>query len=289
MLNENGKLIGDFTVSRYARGQVPADLLAGRGRLLSALVRDARRWTACVCRGASMDYPGLSDRRPASARELMQKLVRDDLSNAAFPFLSFAQARHRHDPGAGRPRQLHRRARLRDLGASRNISARCTRCCSKAGEPLGLTQFGMRALLCLRLEKSFGTWFREYRPIYGAVRGGARPLRRSASAAASSAREAAAAEKESGGKLRLCDLRRRGDRRRRDRRRADLARRQGDRLGDVGRLRPLRRQVAGDGLYREGPRRSRRTASRSRSSASAGRRGGWPRRPTIPRASECGL
>ena len=42
----------------------------------------------------------------------------------------------------------------------------------EAGEPLGLIEFGMRALLCLRLEKSFGTWFREYRPIYGPYEAG---------------------------------------------------------------------------------------------------------------------
>jgi dimethylglycine dehydrogenase len=35
-----------------------------------------------------------------------------------------------------------------------------------AGEPHGLRLFGMRALMSLRLEKSYGTWFREYRPIY---------------------------------------------------------------------------------------------------------------------------
>ena len=41
-----------------------------------------------------------------------------------------------------------------------------------AGEPHGLRLFGMRALMSLRLEKSYGTWFREYRPIYTPVEGG---------------------------------------------------------------------------------------------------------------------
>ncbi len=35
-----------------------------------------------------------------------------------------------------------------------------------AGEPHGLRLFGVRALLTMRLEKMFGTWFREYRPIF---------------------------------------------------------------------------------------------------------------------------
>src|SRR4029079_14803130 len=41
-----------------------------------------------------------------------------------------------------------------------------------AGEQHGLRLFGMRALMSLRLEKSYGTWFREYRPIYTPLEGG---------------------------------------------------------------------------------------------------------------------
>ena len=35
-----------------------------------------------------------------------------------------------------------------------------------AGEEYGIRLFGFRALMSLRLEKSYGTWYREYRPIY---------------------------------------------------------------------------------------------------------------------------
>jgi len=35
-----------------------------------------------------------------------------------------------------------------------------------------LVHFGMRALLALRLEKNFPTWYRELRPIYGAYEAG---------------------------------------------------------------------------------------------------------------------
>jgi dimethylglycine dehydrogenase len=41
-----------------------------------------------------------------------------------------------------------------------------------AGKEHGLRLFGMRALMSLRLEKSFGTWFREYRPIYTPLEAG---------------------------------------------------------------------------------------------------------------------
>jgi len=35
-----------------------------------------------------------------------------------------------------------------------------------AGADLGLVHFGARALNSLRLEKGFGNWAREYRPVY---------------------------------------------------------------------------------------------------------------------------
>ena len=35
-----------------------------------------------------------------------------------------------------------------------------------AGADLGLRPFGMRAMMSLRLEKSFGAWLREYKPDY---------------------------------------------------------------------------------------------------------------------------
>ncbi len=41
-----------------------------------------------------------------------------------------------------------------------------------AGEPLGLRPFGLRALNAMRLEKNFGGWGREYRPIYGPLEAG---------------------------------------------------------------------------------------------------------------------
>jgi dimethylglycine dehydrogenase len=70
-----------------------------------------------------------------------------------------------------------------------------------AGADLGLKDFGMRALLCLRLEKNFGTWYREFRPIYGPYEAG---LGRFVATGKGDfiGREAALAERESGGTLR---------------------------------------------------------------------------------------
>ena len=46
----------------------------------------------------------------------------------------------------------------------------------EAGEEFGIVDFGMRALLSMRLEKNFPTWFRELRPIYGPFEGCDGPL-----------------------------------------------------------------------------------------------------------------
>ena len=43
---------------------------------------------------------------------------------------------------------------------------RCSTELMAAGEEYGIRLFGFRALMSLRLEKSYGTWYREYRPIY---------------------------------------------------------------------------------------------------------------------------
>ena len=72
----------------------------------------------------------------------------------------------------------------------------------KAGREYGLKLFGGRALNAMRIEKSFGSWAREYRPIYGPFEAG---LDRFVDFKKSEfiGRAAAAEEKESGGALRL--------------------------------------------------------------------------------------
>ncbi|TIP69389.1 MAG: aminomethyl transferase family protein, partial [Mesorhizobium sp.] len=41
-----------------------------------------------------------------------------------------------------------------------------------AGEDFGIRLFGARALNAMRLEKNYGSWAREYRPIYGPLEAG---------------------------------------------------------------------------------------------------------------------
>ena len=182
------------------------------------------------------------------AREVLAEVTRADVSNAAFPFMAIAAHGYRHGAVPGRPRQLHGRPRLRDLDGA-GVPAPCLRGldgCRRAEFGIGL--FGGRALNALRLEKNYGSWAREYRPIYGPAGGRARPLRRlwqggrlhrqgSGAGRAGGGRQAQAARLHGGGRGR-----------RRHRRRADLARGRSARLGDVRRLRPrCWARVEGDG------------------------------------------
>ena len=200
MLNERGKLIGDFTIGRYAQDKF---LLVCSYAAEGSHMRWFERYlpaSGVSCRAASMDYPGLSIAGP-NARDLLQKLTRDDVSNEKFPFLSFC----RMDVGMI-PALVGRVSFTGELGYEIWVRPEYQRALYdlllEAGAPLGLTLFGMRALMCLRLEKSFGTWAREYRPIYGPYEAG---LGRFVDLKKADfiGREAALKEKESGGKLRL--------------------------------------------------------------------------------------
>ena len=195
MLNDNGKLIGDFTLSRYAEDKF---LLICSLSAVDYYLRwfEKQAIEGVTCRGVSMDYPGLSVAGP-KARELMQKLVREDLSNAAFPFMSFRKL----DIGMI-PALVGRVSFTGELGYEIWVRPEYQRALHKLLVEAGATQFGLRALLCLRLEKSFGTWFREYRPIYGPYEAGLGrfvDLKRGGFVGAA----AAGAEKAEGGKLRL--------------------------------------------------------------------------------------
>ena len=100
-----------------------------------------------------------------NARTLLSRLTGDDVSNAAFPFLSF-----RAMEVAMLPAHVGRISFTGELGYEIWVPADCQialyDAIVAAGADLGLRHFGARALNSLRLEKSFGNWAREYRPIY---------------------------------------------------------------------------------------------------------------------------
>ena len=200
MLNERGKLIGDFTMCRLAEE---------RFFLIGTWAAETwyRRWferhappASVTVRPCAMEYVGLAIAGPA-AREILQPLMSEDLSTAAFPFMSFRQV----DVGMV-PVLMGRVSFTGDLGYEMWVSVEYQRnlhaLLTQAGSAYGLKPFGGRALNSMRLEKSFGNWAREFRPIYGPYEAG---LGRFVNMDKGDfvGREAALAEKHSGGALRL--------------------------------------------------------------------------------------
>ncbi len=170
MLNERGKLIGDFTVCRIATdhffliGTYAAEVYYLRW--FERLVPPA----GVSLRAVAMEYVGLSVAGPQS-RALLQSLVRDDLSTSSFPFMSFK----RMDVGMV-PAYVGRVSFTGELGYEIWVTSEYQRALydllQQAGAPYGLRLFGGRALNAMRIEKSFGSWAREYRPIYGPMEAG---------------------------------------------------------------------------------------------------------------------
>ena len=171
MLNETGKLIGDFTIAR-----------AGPERFLmwgssQAQIYHLRWFEAQLPKDGSvrihrydMGLVGLSIAGPRS-RELLALLCDEDVSGAAFRFMD-----HRAMDIANVPAMINRVTYTGDLGyeiwVAPEYQRRLYMSIMAAGQSLGIVNFGMRALLGLRLEKNFPTWYRELRPIYGVIEAG---------------------------------------------------------------------------------------------------------------------
>ncbi len=117
-----------------------------------------------------MKLMGLMLAGPRS-RDVLAALTDHDVSNAAFRFMD-----HRAMDVAGCPALVNRISYTGDLGYEIWVEPAYLRTLYRAiqaaGGPHGLADFGMRALLSMRLEKNWPTWFAELRPIYGAWEGG---------------------------------------------------------------------------------------------------------------------
>jgi len=171
MLNENGKIIGDFTVAKADEGRY---MMWGSSQ---AQVYHMRWFEQHLPKDGSvkvepygMKLIGLSIAGPKS-RELLQRLTDDDVSGESFKFMDY-----REMEVATVKAKVNRVTYTGDLGyeiwVAPEYQRRLYQSIMAAGADLGIKNFGMRALLCLRLEKNFGTWFREFRPIYGPFEAG---------------------------------------------------------------------------------------------------------------------
>ncbi len=164
MLSPKGRIIGDFSIARIAseRFQVTASYGAQAYHL---------RWferhlpvSGVRVENVSRSRIGFQIAGPR-AQELLARVTRADVSTAAMPFLSVREI----DVG-----QCHaivqRVSYTGDRGYEIYVPWRhqvaLYRILSEAGADLGLRPFGMRAMMSLRLDKSFGSWMREYKPDY---------------------------------------------------------------------------------------------------------------------------
>jgi dimethylglycine dehydrogenase len=201
MLSPKGRLLGDFTVAKLGpeRFQLTASSVAQayHMRWFEAHLPEA----GVAIRNISLDRVGFQIAGP-KARELLQRVTRSDVSNEAFRFLSARQIEVGLVPAI-----VCRITYTGDLGYEIYVAARhqvaLYEALSEAGRDLGLRPFGMRAMLSLRLEKSFGSWMREFKPDYTPAETG---LDRFVSFKKNDfiGRDAALAEKENPPTRRLC-------------------------------------------------------------------------------------
>ena len=170
MLNGFGKLIGDFTIARLGE-----ELFMIWGS--SAAQIHHMRWFerhlpddgSVAVRRLGMGLMGLSIAGPNS-RAVLARLTDRDVSNDAFGFMD-----SRKMDVQGAPCIVSRISYTGDLGYEIWCEPAYLRTLyldiKAAGAEFGIRDFGMRALLSMRLEKNFPTWGHELRPIYGPFEG----------------------------------------------------------------------------------------------------------------------
>ena len=173
MLNHQGKIIGDFTVGCLtdALGD-ERFMIFGSG----AAQQYHERWFREQLRVASPaggdvslrvcgnELTGLSIAGP-NARVVLDELTDFDVSNDEFGFLDFRQT------WVGSvPCMVGRVTFTGDLGyeiwCAASFQQQLFDTLFEAGRPHGMRLFGLRALDSMRLDKGWGSWGTEYRPIY---------------------------------------------------------------------------------------------------------------------------
>jgi len=209
MLKEDGKLIGDFTLARMGSGNPGSGkdqwLILGSGVAEQFHMRWFEKHLpddgSVAIEALGLRRVGLSIAGP-KARDLLAKVTRADMSNAAFPFMAIRAI----DIGMS-PCLVGRVSYTGDLGYEIWMAPEYQRSVfhtlMQAGEEFGVRLFGSRALNALRLEKNYGSWAREYRPIYGPLEAGLDRFVAYGKEADFIGKAGALQERETGGKLRL--------------------------------------------------------------------------------------
>ena len=164
MLSPKGRLIGDFTVARVA---------PERFHLTASYAAQAfhMRWfeahlppAGVSVTNVSLDRIGFQIAGPR-ARDVLAAATSADVSNEALRFFDAREI----EVGLV-PALVCRVSYTGDLGYEIYVDSdhqiALYQALAAAGAAHGMKPFGMRAMMSLRLEKSFGAWMREYRPEY---------------------------------------------------------------------------------------------------------------------------
>jgi len=165
MLSPKGRLIGDFTVSCIHENEFMVTASFG-------MQAAHMRWFQVhLPKDETVSIENISTTRVGfqiagkKARELLARVAFDDVSAEKFKFLDIREM----DVGTCRA-LIQRVSYTGDLGYEIYVKIEdqiaLYEILKNAGADLGLKPFGMRAMMSLRLEKSFGSWGREFRPDY---------------------------------------------------------------------------------------------------------------------------
>ncbi len=202
MLSSSGKIIGDFTVAQLHKNvfQVTASFGAQAYHM---------RWFEQHLPKSGVRLENVSKTRIGfqiagpNSRELLQRVTRADVSNEAFPFLAIGEI------DVGQCQAIVQRVsytgdRGYEIYVPASHQVALYQVLSEAGKDLGLRPFGMRAMMSLRLDKSFGSWMREFKPDYTPLETGLDRFVDYNKTVGFIGKQAALAEKTSGASRKLC-------------------------------------------------------------------------------------
>ena len=170
MLTMKGKLCGDLTVACLSEDEF---IVFGSGAAQAA----HRRWFEnhigsldVKYSNRSDDFHGLAIAGPKS-RDLLQKIVKEDVSNVAFKFRDTKKLFV-----AGVPAIVNRISFTGELGyeiyVAPHFQLKLYEEIESAGKEFNIKPFGSRALMSMRLEKNWGAWTLDYRPDFTAKESG---------------------------------------------------------------------------------------------------------------------
>jgi dimethylglycine dehydrogenase len=164
MLSPKGKIIGDFTIARLSAEVFQVTASFGAQAYHMRWFEQQLPATGVCLKNVSRERVGFQIAGPR-AQQLLSRITLADVSTAAMPFLSVREI------DVGQCQAIVQRVSYTgDRGYEIYVpwynQVALYQLLAEAGKDLGLRPFGMRAMMSLRLDKSFGSWMREFKPDY---------------------------------------------------------------------------------------------------------------------------